>query len=60
MGKDPGIGRFQNADRPISDPKSSQLRALHFVVAGERYDTVCDLPVPLMLTVAGQVAARAA
>ncbi len=29
------------------------------MVAGGRYDTVCDLPVPLMLPVAGQVAARA-
>ena len=30
------------------------------MVAGGRYDTVCDLPVPLMLPVVGQVAAHAA
>ena len=29
------------------------------VVAGGCYDTVCDLPVPLVLPVAGQVAAHA-
>ena len=30
------------------------------VVAGVRYDRVCDLPVPLVLPVLGQVEARAA
>ena len=30
------------------------------MVAGEGYNTVCDLPVPLMLPVAGRVAAHAA
>ena len=30
------------------------------MVAGRRYDTVCDLPVLLMLPVVGQVAVRAA
>jgi hypothetical protein len=30
------------------------------VVGGRRYDTVCDLPVPLVLPVVGQVAAHAA
>ena len=53
-------GPFSQEAQTTKRPKSSRLRALHFLVAGGRYDTVCDLPVLLRLPVVGQVALRAA
>ncbi len=41
-------------------PRSNHASEGACVVAGGCYDTVCPLPVPLMLPVMGQVAARAA
>ncbi len=41
-------------------PRSNHASEGACVVAGGCYDTVCDLPVPLMLPVMGQVAAHAA
>jgi hypothetical protein len=51
------LGLFPQEGQTTKRPKSSRLRALHCLVAGGCYDTVCDLPVPLRLPVAGQVAA---
>ncbi len=51
------LARPTESLRKQKRPKSSRLRALHFLVAGGCYDTVCALPVPLRLPVAGQVAA---
>jgi hypothetical protein len=54
------IGERNSQGSKSQAPEVLTTPGASFLVAGGRYDTVCDLPVPLMLPVAGQVAARAA
>jgi hypothetical protein len=53
--------RFNRSEKPNRKaPEVLKTPGASFLVAGGRYDTVCDLPVALLLPVAGQVEARAA